>query len=50
MKLHYYPETDFLYIDLSSKVSSDSREIANGLVPDLDEMGLIVGFDIQKCL
>ena len=25
MKLHYYPETDSLYIDLSEKVSAHSR-------------------------
>jgi uncharacterized protein YuzE len=38
MKLHYYKETDSLYIDLSTSVSADSKEIAEGLV---------VGFDIQ---
>jgi uncharacterized protein YuzE len=32
MKLHYYPETDSLYIDLNSRPSADSREIAEGLV------------------
>jgi len=47
MKLHYYPETDSLYIDLSSKPSADSREIADGVVMDLDEQGNIVGIDIQ---
>jgi uncharacterized protein YuzE len=47
MKLHYYPETDSLYIDLADKASADSREITDGLVADLDEDGNIVGFDIQ---
>jgi uncharacterized protein YuzE len=47
MKLHYYPETDSLYIDLTSKPGSDSREIADGVVIDLDEQGNIVGIDIQ---
>jgi len=47
MKLHYYPETDSLYIDLSSKPSVDSREVADGVVMDLDEQGNIVGIDIQ---
>ena len=30
MKLHYYPETDSLYIDLSSKTSANSKEVAKG--------------------
>lgn len=47
MKLHYYPETDSLYIDLNARASADSREIADGLVVDFDEEGNIVGIDIQ---
>lgn len=47
MKLHYYPETDSLYIDLTSKPSTDSREIAEGVVIDFDTEGSIVGIDIQ---
>jgi uncharacterized protein YuzE len=47
MKLHYYPETDSLYIDLNSRPSADSREIANGLVIDFDAEGNIVGIDID---
>ncbi len=47
MKLHYYPETDSLYIDLNSKPSADSREIAEGLVVDFDVEGNIVGIDID---
>ncbi len=47
MKLNYYEETDSLYIDLSSSVSFDSREIADGLVVDFDEAGRVVGIDIQ---
>jgi uncharacterized protein YuzE len=47
MKLNYYKETDSLYIDLSSAVSSDSKEIADGLVVDFDDAGHIVGIDIQ---
>ena len=31
MKLHYYPETDSLYIELRSGPSTETREIANGL-------------------
>jgi uncharacterized protein YuzE len=47
MKLHYYPETDSLYIDLNAKPSADSREITEGLVVDFDVEGKVVGIDIQ---
>ena len=47
MKLHYYPETDSLYIDLNSRPSADSREIADGLVLDFDAAGNLVGIDID---
>ena len=47
MKLHYYPETDSLYIDLNARPSSDSREIADDLVVDFDAEGRVVGIDIQ---
>ena len=47
MKLHYYPETDSLYIDLNSKPSVDSREIVSGLVADFDAEGNVVGLDID---
>jgi uncharacterized protein YuzE len=32
MKIEYYPETDSLYIDLSSRPSLDSREVSEGIV------------------
>ncbi len=47
MKLHYYPETDSLYIDLNSQPSADSCEVADGLVIDFDARGNIVGIDID---
>jgi uncharacterized protein YuzE len=47
MKFHYYPETDSLYIDLSTKTSTDSQEVSQGVVLDFDEDGKIVGIDIQ---
>ena len=47
MKLQYYPETDSLYIDLSTRPSADSREISEDLVADYGEDGGIVGLDIQ---
>jgi uncharacterized protein YuzE len=48
MKLHYYAETDSLYIELSSRPGVDTREIADGLVADLDAEGSIVGLDIDS--
>jgi uncharacterized protein YuzE len=47
MKLHYYPETDTLYIELRDEPGSETREIADGLNVDLNEKGQVVGFDID---
>ena len=47
MKFHYYPDTDSLYIDLSEKPSTDSTEIAPGVILDFDENGQLVGIDID---
>jgi len=48
MKFQYYPETDSLYIDLSKKISAESREIAEGVVLDFDSNGKLVGIDIDN--
>jgi uncharacterized protein YuzE len=48
MKLHYYPETDSLYIELKSAPGAEAREIVAGLVVDLDANGEVVGFDIDR--
>lgn len=47
MKLHYYPETDSLYIELRAGPGIETREIANGLNVDLNQAGEVVGFDID---
>jgi uncharacterized protein YuzE len=47
VKLHYYPETDSLYIELKNSPGSQTREVATGLLVDFDEMGNVVGFDID---
>jgi len=47
MKINYYPDTDSLYIDLSSKTSVDSREVSEGIVLDYDSDGNLVGIDID---
>jgi uncharacterized protein YuzE len=48
MKLHYYSDTDSLYIDLSHGTSVESREIADGVVADFDSDGKLVGIDIDN--
>lgn len=47
MKLHYYPETDSLYIELKDIPGTQAREVVEGLNVDLDENGDVVGFDID---
>ena len=47
MKLHYYPETDSLYIELNEKPGADSQEIADGVVLDVQAEGRPVGIDID---
>jgi len=47
MKLHYYPETDSLYVEFQSAPSADTREIAPGINLDLDARGRPVGLDID---
>jgi uncharacterized protein YuzE len=48
MKLHYYPETDSLYIELKDTPGTQVREIVQGLVIDFDADGNVVGFDIDQ--
>ncbi|OYW21072.1 MULTISPECIES: DUF2283 domain-containing protein [unclassified Sphingomonas] len=47
MKLHYYPETDSLYIELKGDPGVETREIADGLNADFDALGGVVGIDID---
>jgi uncharacterized protein YuzE len=47
MKLHYYPETDSLYIELKAEPGTETREVAPGLNVELDATGSVVGFDID---
>jgi uncharacterized protein YuzE len=48
VKLHYYPETDSLYIELAERPSADSREIAPGVVLDFDAQEQLVGIEIDR--
>jgi len=47
MKLHYYPETDSLYIELRDVPAAETRGIAPGLNADFDAEGNVVGLDID---
>jgi uncharacterized protein YuzE len=47
MKLHYYPETDSLYIELRGEASAETREVAPGVNADFGADGTIVGLDID---
>ena len=48
MRIAYYPDTDSMYIDLSSKDSANSIEVSPGVVLDYDADGNIVGIDIDN--
>ena len=47
MKLHDYPETDRLYIELRDAPGAETREIVEGLIVDLEAEGAVVSFDID---
>ena len=47
MKLHYYPESDSLYVEFQRRPSVATREIAPDVRLDLDAQGRPVGLDID---
>ncbi len=47
MKLHYYPETDSLYVELKTGPGAETREVSDGLNVALDAAGQVVGFDLD---
>jgi uncharacterized protein YuzE len=48
VKLHYYADTDSLYIEFKPGPGAETREVADGLNVDLDANGDVVGFDIDN--
>lgn len=48
MTFHHDAETDSLYIDLSDKTSTESREVSPGVVLDYDAAGQVCGIDIDR--
>jgi uncharacterized protein YuzE len=47
MKLHYYPETDSLYIELSDAQGTETREVSDGVNVDYGANGNVIGIDID---
>jgi len=47
VKLHYYPETDSLYVELADAPAADSKELVPGIVADYDASGRLVGLDVD---
>lgn len=48
MKLHCYPDTDSLYIEMNAVPGVETREIVAGVNADFDAGGAIVGLDIDR--
>jgi uncharacterized protein YuzE len=47
MKLHYYPEADSFCIELKGVSGVETREIAEGLLVELDVKGEVAALDID---
>jgi len=47
MIVQYYSDTDMLYIKLADGVSTESEEVASGIVLDFDENGRVIGIEIE---
>lgn len=47
MKLHYYPETDSLYIELAGAAGVETHEVVEGVNVDISADGAVVGIDID---
>ena len=47
MIFQYYSETDMLYIKLADGISTESEEVASGIVLDFDEHNRVIGIEIE---
>jgi uncharacterized protein YuzE len=47
MFVQYLPTTDMLYIKLADRVSTESEEVAPGIVLDFGERNQVVGIEIE---
>lgn len=48
MKLHYYPDTDSLYVEFKARPGTETIEVTEGVNVDIDTDGDVVGFDIDR--
>lgn len=47
MKVHVYPETHSVYLELRAEPAVDSFEWVPGIVVDINAEGLVVGLDVD---
>lgn len=47
MVFEYHPDDDMLYIKLAAGVSTESQEVAPGVVLDFDEANHVIGIEIE---
>jgi uncharacterized protein YuzE len=47
MLFQYFADTDMLYIKLVDATSTESEEIAPGIVLDFDEQNRVIGIEIE---
>jgi len=47
MTFRYFPDTDMLYIELISGVSTESEEVAPGIVLDFDDKNHVIGIEVE---
>ena len=47
MLFQYYPDSDMLYLQLADRTSTESEEVAPGIVLDFDEHNQVVGVEIE---
>lgn len=47
MILQYHADTDMLYIRLAREVSTESEEVAPGIVLDFDAHNRVIGIEIE---
>ena len=47
MIVQYYPDTDMLYIRFADGISTDSEEVAPGIVVDYNEHNRVIGIEVE---
>jgi len=47
MNFQNYPDTDMLHIKLDDRISTESEEVAPGIVLDYDECNQVIGIEIE---